>query len=554
MNNIRPLTSQFVLNLKTHRLETDAKRNLILLILRLTTTKREARNYLNKYRYALEDTLDPHLLRNRDSQSQLFVNRFLDGAMKPFGTIRLGEYVDDTDQPQVVEKIPLRIALFRINYSRVPESCWKGIGETFRRLQQFGVLPVVVLDFDHLARGKLFKYNEQYILSQSTKLVNKMAELKVNCRLIQCPDDELMLLLLVPLYQNAIPIVLPIFYNKLTSQMQIEPCVDVLQLMISLLTPMKDLLSIEKIVFLDPQGGIPSIERNQTSHVFINLTQELTEIQSELYIGHLSPKVRDIHLKNLESMNKLLKAANGDTTGIITTPEVMAVHDDIMNPIVYNVLTDRAVISLSLPPNSLRTPEISTSILKRGVLVEIWDASVLGREFTLNELFSKGLVDKRKLVDLLQDLFGKPLDVDNYFNRIDHLVATLVIVGDYDGLAIITWETAPQGGKKVAYLDKFAIAKRNQGLPGLADIIFKIIVQAHPEELLWRLRQNNPVNKWYFERCCGSVCPDDHWRLFFTGAIFGKKLRKNADDLIDIGEKVRHYLGICLAIKPSFLS
>lgn len=529
-------------NLKTHKRETDAKRNLILLILRLTTTKREARNYLDKYRYGLDhDT-------SRDWQQDVYVNRFLSGAKKPFGAIH-GENANEITE--VVKKIPMRVAIFRINYLKVSEHLWKGIGETFRRLQQFGVLPVVVLDFDHLNRKKLFKHNQQYIINQSTKLVNKIAEHNVNCRVMLCPDDESMTQLLVPLCQNVVPIIQPIFYNRSKCQLQIEPAVEVMHSMISLLGKRSEVL-VEKVVFVDENGGIPSIERNQTSHVFINLTQELAEISLELHIGHLSPKKRDIHLANLEAMNKLLKAGNGDTTGIITTPKVVAVNDDTMNPVIYNVLTDRAVISLSLPPNSLRTPEISTSILKRGVPVEIWDATVLGREFTLHELFDKGMVDKKKLVALLEDSFGKKLDSETYLNRIDSKMATLAIVGDYDGVAIITWESSP-GGKPVAYLDKFAIARRNQGLPGLADIIFKIIVQSHPDELLWRLRQDNPVNKWYFERCCGSLCPDDHWRLFFTGALFSKKLRRNAADLIDIGEKVKQYLEICLGIEPSFV-
>lgn len=550
MKNIRALTSQFVLNLKTHQRDTDRKRNLILLILRLTTTKREARNYLNKYRYTIDAADSPGApLGDRDSQSEWFINRFLQGSKRPFATPLTGA----AETPEVVKKIPLRIAIFRINYSKVPEEYWNGIGETFRRLQQFGVLPLIVLDFDHL-KGGVFKYNEQYILSQTTKLANKLAEIGVNTTMLLVPDDTAIALVLVPMYQRLVPIVLPIGYDPKSSFLGIEPCVDVVHLLVEFLGGYSDLLSVEKVVFLDPQGGIPSIERNQTSHVFINLTQELPEIVLELYIGHLPPRIRDNHLANLEAMNYVLGAASDDTTGIITTPEVMAVNDDTMNPVVYNVLTDRAVISLSLPPNSLRTPEILTSILKRGIAVEIWDAQVLGTQFTLDELFAKRLVDKDRLVHLLEDLFGKTLMTEDYLARINEKVATLVIVGDYDGLAIITWETGPNHDRPVAYLDKFAIAKRNQGLPGLADIIFKTIVQAHPDELLWRLRQDNPVNKWYFERCCGSVCPDAYWRMFFTGAIFGKKLRKKGQDLIDIGDKVREYSQICTSIPASFIS
>ena len=42
---------------------------------------------------------------------------------------------------------------------------------------------------------------------------------------------------------------------------------------------------------IDPIGGIPSIERHQTSHVFINLSQEYSDILSELFMDILNPNI-----------------------------------------------------------------------------------------------------------------------------------------------------------------------------------------------------------------------------------------------------------------------
>lgn len=111
---------------------------------------------------------------------------------------------------------------------------------------------------------------------------------------------------------------------------------------------------------IDPIGGIPSIERNQTSHVFINLSQEYSDIVSELYIGFIKPEYRIFHMNNLKAMNKTLtlvsdKTGNDETTGIITTPDIMSVNNDQLNPIIYNVLTDRSIISSSLPTSHNRT-------------------------------------------------------------------------------------------------------------------------------------------------------------------------------------------------------
>ena len=58
----------------------------------------------------------------------------------------------------------------------------------------------------------------------------------------------------------------------------------------------------------------------------------------------------------------------------------------------------------------------------------------------MQNLFDDKLVNKEKLIDLLNDSFGKSLDVCPYLDRINKNIATVVIVGDYDGAAIITWE------------------------------------------------------------------------------------------------------------------
>ncbi|KAG2731858.1 hypothetical protein G9P44_005445 [Scheffersomyces stipitis] len=220
---------------------------------------------------------------------------------------------------------------------------------------------------------------------------------------------------------------------------------------------------------IDPIGGIPSVEKNQTSHVFINLSQEYSDIVSELYIGHIEPDQRDLHLANLNTMHEILTLASSKS----------------------DVMTQRG----SSPLHSSSQQQDTTAFnfyFEERVDVRSYDTDNYARKFTLHNLIEDELVDKNRLVALLDDSFGKNLDTDSYFERINNSLTTLVIVGDYDGAAIITWEYS--GTNKIAYLDKFAIAK-NQGLPGLADVIFKIILSSHPHELIWRSRKVNPVNK-----------------------------------------------------------
>lgn len=582
MSKLKSLSSEFISNLTTHALITSAKRNLILSILRSTTTKREAKNYLTKYQnqFDFSDILfnnDPQLnsLTKRDNQRELFVNRFLN-KQNPFNNI----YQDEDTK---LTKIPLRLALFRIKFTTILKANWQGISETFKRLVNLGISPVIILDYDHLPTDS-FKYNELYMINQANKVMNRLGKpvdfsglktsvLRSLFSIKQAGGKEELCIdsletILIPLYQGVIPIIQPIAYNTSTCNQEFISSNRLMYSFCSSLLDTNDLLSIEKIVMIDPLGGIPSIERNQTSHVFINLSQEYSDIVSELFIGHIKPDVRDLHMNNLKAMNEILtlaskKSGNDETTGIITTPDIMSINNDQLNPIVYNVLTDRPVISSSLPLSHKRTPQLSTSIIKKGIEVTIFNAEDYSKEFTFENLVKDGLVSKERLVDLINDSFGKELDVDAYLKRINYSIATIIIVGDYDGGAIITWESdillTGDGGlssKKVAYLDKFAIAKRNQGLPGLADVIFKIILQSHPMELLWRSRKHNPVNKWYFERCTGSMsAPESQWKIFFAGDIFNKRINrasKQRKETIDIRAKILEYSAIAESITPSF--
>lgn len=551
--NISKLTS----NLELHELRTSAKRNLILSILKSTTTKRETKNYLDKYRNQFRYNDSNFKAKDvKNIQRSIFVDRFLQ-QRNPFNNL----YDDEENK---LKKIPLRIAIFKLKFADLNEQQWSGIQETFTRLIDLGASPLIVFDHDDDIIDN-FKLNEQALISQGNRALNSLKS--INPRLIRSlffsdgvsTHINSLEQILIPMYQGLVPIVQPIVYGTGTSGQTFLKSDDLLMSLCKALlsTGKQDMLSIEKIVFVDKLGGIPLIERNQTSHVFINLSQEYSDIISELYIGFLEPPVRDVHIQNLNCMDELLSTinsitSNDEATGIITTPEIISVNSDELNPIIYNVLTDRPVISSSLPLAFQRTPQLSTSILKRGIDVKVLDADNYAKDFTLENLFEDKLVDKSRLFGLIEDSFGRKLDEKNYMERINLKIATIIIVGDYEGGAIITNES--HNGHSVPYLDKFAVAKEFQGLPGLSDIIFKLIVQSNPDELMWRSRKNNPVNKWYFERSIGSTAQtNSNWKIFYTGDIFNKSIQlKKKRDSVNIHEKVAVYSAIGESIPPSF--
>lgn len=151
----------------------------------------------------------------------------------------------------------------------------------------------------------------------------------------------------------------------------------------------------------------------------------------------------------------------------------------------------------------------------------------------------EGKVDLAQLKYLIDNSFGRDLNMDHYLNRINGKIAGLIIAGDYEGGAIITWENL--GERSVAYLDKFAVIKKLQGIPGIADVVFKAMLKSFENELLWRSRKNNPVNKWYFERSKANYSIDGtQWRLFFTG-------KQELSVSLLAG-----YIKVCSSIEPSF--
>lgn len=559
--------SNFVLNLQV----TKAKRDLILSILKSTTTKREAREYLTKYQSQFDPgksfspkIADESSLLLKENQLSLFVNRFLDGN-NPF----LNIYEEEDEK---LAKIPLRIAIFKLSISEFDSSTLKSTAETFRRLVNLGISPIIVLDPGDLESSSYRQSSmliNEHVQSTLKSLFSASDGLQpLKSTILRCPfglkkgKASFISLehILIPLYQGIIPIILPVIYDSSSGSQHFINAVSAMRYLCSDMLSTTDLLTIEKVIFIDKHGGVPSVERNQTSHVFINLSQEFSDIISELYIGYLDPKIRDLHMTNLILMNEILTLAaskcNKEITGIITTPYMMSLNDDQLNPIIYNVLTDRPVILSSLPFSGSKTPKLSTSIIKRGFPVVVLEEDSYNGEFTFENLVRDKLVDQERLFSLLNDSFGKKLNSSQYLNRINNSIATIIIVGDYEGAAIVTWEELGTG-EKIAYLDKFAIAKKNQGLPSLADIIFKLISQAHQTELIWRSRNNNPVNKWYFERCRGSLnIPNSQWKLYFTGDIYnnrmGKQLDGSENDLVDITQKLKIYSEVVLSIPPSF--
>lgn len=299
--------------------------------------------------------------------------------------------------------------------------------------------------------------------------------------------------------------------------------------------------SLDRIIVLDAAGGIPSKARRGGAHVFINLEQEYNDIQTELAEndhktaeGGTPLSAYHQHQSNLSMLNQCLSLLPSASSGLIITPQEAASSsrtgpsDDSTigagtrrqkNTLIHNLLTNKPVVSSSLPVGRLPKAngddvsiEMPTATLvKRGMPLTIipavdrgagWQPPANGE--TSLDLANDPRVDFPRLLHLIEDSFRRRLDVAHYLDRIRGRVAGLIIAGEYEGGAILTWESPPSstnprtsGEEKrlVPYLDKFAVLSSSQGSSGVADIVFQAMVRTcFPHGVCWRSRKDNPVS------------------------------------------------------------
>jgi acetylglutamate kinase len=114
-------------------------------------------------------------------------------------------------------------------------------------------------------------------------------------------------------------------------------------------------------------------------------------------------------------------------------------------------------------------------------------------------------VDHAALRTTLESSFRREL-APSYFGRLQP--RDVLVAGDYVAAAILT----EQAG--VPYLDKFAVTARAQGL-GLGASLWSRIRALAPR-LLWRSREDNPINPWYFKHSDG-MRRRAGWVVFWYG-------------------------------------
>lgn len=554
-----------------------SSKKLILSVLNSTATKREARDYLTKY--------------TNDSNT---INHCL--------------------------------LLIRDLHSLTSNSLWQLSG-AIKRLRMLGLRPICIIPPSHHVADQAETLDQ--ILTQA-----ELRPLHLKDALLKRSNGkyESILATQVDLFDNqelnVIPIIKPYIYDERTAtESMAKDLVGFMDHFSKGKTPY-----IDKFFILNKRGGIPSGERHDNAHVFINLSQEYDSLASSLTetfnslakrqpesenlldrlamhlkedeLASLEMRYKD-HLQDLQTMNAVLTNLSSSSTGLITTIKAAALTSDRKNPLLYNLLTDRSLISSSLPRFKKRhgslqcsddhswyeLPSVTedlmgdsdgfgnaeneldavlvTTVLKKGVHIKMFDqrnltqynSIGLPQEFHISEMLKDSYFDENAKVDLtklkqiLDKSFNRDLDLQHYLNRINGRIASIIVIGDYEGIAILTYEGPKES--PFVYLDKFAVLPHLKGSLGISDIIFNLMFKLFPKELLWRSRKDNVVNKWYFQRSVGVLDlsmdlsygdkKPSQFKLFYHG---DPELANNSFHTI---ERLVDYAKYVRDIKPSWV-
>ncbi|CAO3569581.1 unnamed protein product [Mortierella alpina] len=286
-----------------------------------------------------------------------------------------------------------------------------------------------------------------------------------------------------------------------------------------------------RLVVVNTTGGIPLTRSNGIdgpTHCFVNLKDEYSAILDDLdHMDSISAPLAKSYRSDLAMIKESLEHLPPTCSALITSSPSLT--------LITNLITDKPLFSSTMRGQDPKVM-LATTVLRSGLDIFTFRNSLKG-------------LDLKRLQGLLESSFGKPMDAEGFYARIQDRTKTVILAGqDYMGAAIVTREggtlrdptQGESGGRlvSVAYLDKFSVAPKSQGI-GVADILWKKLTDEFPD-LVWRSRSDNPVNKWYFDRADGNIkIPGTNWTVFWYGPQ-GLQL-------------IRDYMHICRDIPASFL-
>ena len=154
--------------------------------------------------------------------------------------------------------------------------------------------------------------------------------------------------------------------------------------------------SIERVIIIDSIGGLPAAERRGGSHIYINLQQEYDGMINDMSSRLVSKDETMVaktkhHLRNLLLVKLCLALLHPTSSALITTPTLASAVPSKGTPqsLIHNLITDKPLISPSLPARRPTTPTSNTTLLRNGLPVAVYDSiDSDGNNGTMSRLFT----------------------------------------------------------------------------------------------------------------------------------------------------------------------
>lgn len=274
-----------------------------------------------------------------------------------------------------------------------------------------------------------------------------------------------------------------------------------------------------RLMIINREGGVPSYARSGYPHLLINLSSEYSHIHNTFH--------ESWRQSNPTALSNLSLARQCLSYMPPTSSAIMVSHRS-PSSLIANLITNKPAVSSSLPH----------ALLQGNNKLTLHTPTLLRRGLPIQVLRTSAEIDRPKMKALLEQSFGRTLNEEAFYHRLERNLDFVIVAGDYVGAAIVTNESCPESSPfpSLSYLDKFAVLPSHQG-DGTVDFLW---VALHDEtyglglpfsinpnggkegkgegrDLVWRSRSNNPVNKWYFERSTGHLRMGS-WVLFWCDA------------------------------------
>ncbi|KAJ3156656.1 Amino-acid acetyltransferase, mitochondrial [Geranomyces michiganensis] len=303
-----------------------------------------------------------------------------------------------------------------------------------------------------------------------------------------------------------------------------------------------------KTIIVNTRGGLAPTRDSAIS--FVNLEDEYADVVSGLQDA-TTACTDDIARQDLRAMHNDLNTARKILDVLPSSSSAVIASVTSSAALISNLITDKppnpaSAQSMSLDiipplrePHEMGQRQIDPELIKHVAGRPAIGPTVLRhglRVSTYTQPDWANKVDIARMSTLLERSFQKPLRPEAFWSRMHNVLHQIIVAGAYDGAAVVTHEACPAPTPiattnlppPIPYLDKFAVAPTSQGI-GVADILWKQLRKRYPD-LVWRSRANNPVNKWYFERCDGTVrLAGSQWQMFWYGSRGGDEVKAYAE-------------------------